>query len=326
MSIVLICGANLCGKSTLAHELAEELKFDYAHGTKPVDGFRYYLREALKLPSNLVQDRFHLGEAVYTLLKRDDRPALEAWQQHMIERYLMTKGTFLIHCTTSLEFRIEKFKSRGEEFMNLNELETEAELFEAAVDRSFLSKMVYDLQVPGAKDQVLKWILNQDRPGKVSFFEKYESCGQTDPELVNGILVGDEYGDHSSVGFGKGVFSQAWGSSRHFHQALELLPDHGRNLYITNSLKYIDDEAKSLEVLGVELRQLVPWEIVNWPLRTIFELESSPSVVALGRKASERLKQLDVPHQKVMHPAFESRFNFKELERYANDIQEALRR
>ena len=323
MSIVLICGANLCGKSTLAHGLAEELGLEYAHGTKSVDGFRYYLREALKLPSNLVQDRFHLGEAVYTLLKGDDRPALEAWQQHMIERYLMTKGTVLIHCTTSLEFRIEKFKSRGEEFVNLNELETEAELFEAAVDRSFLSKIVYDLQVPGAKDQVLKWILTQDYQGKVSFFENYESCGQTDSELINGILVGDEYGDHSSVGSGKGVFSQAWGSSRHLHQALELLSDHGKNLYITNSLKYVDDEEKSLRVLEEELRSLVSTEMLGWPLNRIFR---SVPVVALGRKASERLKRLGVPHKKTMHPQFEFRFKNHELERYANDIQEALKK
>lgn len=319
--LILVEGANLQGKSTLAQELALELGLPYLHEGKPEDGFRYYLKKALEW-KGVVLDRAHLGECVYPLLKRDDRPVLESWQQHMIERYLLAKGAVLIHCTTDLEFRVEKFKIRGEEFVNLSELETEAELFDSAVSRSLLPVFEYDLQKTDKK-KLFQKILAQLKTHEQKFLE-LEGCGQTRSELLDGILVGDEYGDHSSIGQGKGVFSQPWGSSRHLHQALELLLDRGRNLYITNSQKYPGDEERSLKVLDQELRLLTFWEKAQWPFSSIFGQEDSVPVVALGRKASERLTKLEVPHRRVNHPQFEFRFFYGELKRYAEDIEGAL--
>lgn len=66
--MIIVEGADLVGKSTLARALADVTGLRYQHQDKPSPGYNYLthgLPEVLKHHGEVVQDRFHLGEIVY---------------------------------------------------------------------------------------------------------------------------------------------------------------------------------------------------------------------------------------------------------------------
>ena len=115
--MIIIEGCDATGKSTLAKWLANELNFEYFKDGFHRLGVEYYINNSLNKSTNIVSDRFHLGEYVYPIIKKDGRKPLELWEQWMIENILLSKKSMLILCHTSVSNIYRNFDVRGEDFI-----------------------------------------------------------------------------------------------------------------------------------------------------------------------------------------------------------------
>jgi len=320
---IIIEGPNLSGKSTLSKALSERLGIPVVHNSKPEDGFRDNLKFSMENKENIILDRHHLGEVVYPALKRDGRQPLELWEQHMIERVLESKGTILILCSADLQFRLQKFDERGEDFVTKNELKDEGDLFEDAFNRSLLSNK-FDYRLPFTDEDKTERFLDfiEERYNYLleisEEFEEYEHQGYlpSDPySEPTAVIIGDSYGDKTSVGSGtKRAFVSPIGSSRHLAQALAMIHRPTDKLYITNAWKYIDNREVSRQTLVEEL---------------YFVGASKCPIIVLGYEAKKALDGINTDglfshYTFVNHPQFEFRFKNKEIGRYAKALDIAL--
>jgi shikimate kinase len=158
--IIILEGPNGVGKTTLAKEICEKLEMTYEKDNriadKNKDGYKRYLKLAKELKSNTVQDRLHLGEVVYPVLKKDKRKPLAKEHQHRIENVLNKRYALLIYCTATMDFIKNVYNTRGETFLTIKQVPKEMELFKTAVQRCKLPK--------------LNWVPNMSETSKAIWF------------------------------------------------------------------------------------------------------------------------------------------------------------
>jgi thymidylate kinase len=155
--MIIIEGCDATGKTTLAKELAEKLNFDYFKDGFHRLGVKYYLNTAKAKDQNTICDRFHLGEYVYPIIKKDGRIPLTKAQQFLIEKELLINKSVLIYCETSKDFIANKFDTRGEDFVVKNDINQIISLFRERVEISLLPKFYFDVQ-KNTIDQVIDFL------------------------------------------------------------------------------------------------------------------------------------------------------------------------
>jgi thymidylate kinase len=75
VAMLIIEGADCVGKTTLAKKLLRVLdNHVYAHFTRLPSGFDYYWGYVERMSVNIVQDRFHLSEIVYSRVRGVESP------------------------------------------------------------------------------------------------------------------------------------------------------------------------------------------------------------------------------------------------------------
>ena len=145
--IIILEGMNGTGKTMLAKKLAERYNMEYQKDKRIEDtnknGFDRYMKLACNIEQNTIQDRFHLGECVYPVLKKDGREPLTIIEQNQIERILDIRKAILIYCTASDEFIKNVYQTRGEDFIKLEQITQERELFEHALRSCTLFRSTY---------------------------------------------------------------------------------------------------------------------------------------------------------------------------------------
>lgn len=310
--IIIIEGCDGTGKSTLACGLAEVLGWRYHHEGKPEQpAFEYYMNLASTIPGGVVMDRAHLGELVYPKVKtQEGRPGLERWQQHAIERVLAARGAVLVHARASRVWIERVFATRGEAYMNDGEIELVISLFECAVNQSILPKVSW--QVERGEIARLAWfetIVAQARDAQhhASTMTRHGASGPlvgTDPFRQIVALVGEDLSPRG----GLRAFDRADGSSAYLHQTLghsHLAPWAGQ-FYLTNAYD-AGPARKTPEALRDEL-----------------ELADPAITIALGARASQRLREINWRHGSVHHPQWRRRFAHDRLGAYALDIKQAI--
>jgi thymidylate kinase len=298
--IIILEGANGCGKSTFANELKEKYNIPIIKDHQ--QGFNFYRQKALEY-DNYILDRFHLGEYVYPILKRGGRVPLETWQQHIIERILMIKNCILLYCNTSFEFKKNIFNTRGEDFIDINEIEKETELFNTVFEKSILNKYKVDLIFNSKKD--IYDIIDKEL-FKDNSFEKYESIGNINFPIM---LIGEKYDRISEFNFGKNKYLKCFiddkNSSKYLHTALSN-SKYKNQFYITNAYKTSDAD-QDLKLLKEEISLLSPKKII-----------------VLGNNAEKLFKNLNLEYIKISHPQYFSRFKYFNVIEYTSLIDNAI--
>ena len=157
--IIVLEGQNGVGKTTLAEKLVKRFKMAYnkypGHTRDVKSGYEYYMKLAYAAADNTIQDRFHIGECVYPLIKMDGRIPLAVWQQHQVERLLANRGGLIIRCVASKEFIQRAYIERGEEYLHYDDVPLEEALFNEACSHCIMPIVTYNPEM--RKDEEAAW-------------------------------------------------------------------------------------------------------------------------------------------------------------------------
>lgn len=245
---------------------------------------------------HIVCDRWHLGELIYPHILGRKTVYDEAMHWH-IEKFLTSRGALVVYVQRDLDVLTKTLMQRGDDYVTVDVLPKIVD----AYDRILATPHVLTLHT-----DPLRYGLERVTRSVIDVAEKIgQSCvelgrfvtyvGPPDPSL---LLVGDVRGVGGRYAFGDApAFVPYRGTSGHF-LARTLLS-------VTSPL--ID---------GVGLVNACD---VDDP-RQVWVAVGSPPVVALGRNAARRLRELDVPHREVSHPQFVRRFHHRRGTEYAEHI------
>jgi thymidylate kinase len=130
MSKYIICeGCDGNGKSSLVewisktygYKLYKEQMMYKDRLASNYNGYFYYKDLVKNLPNNSVIDRFHIGEAVNPIIRKDGRNPLTMDQIISIEEEIKNQ-TFLITCITEEEVVKKTFETRGEDVAKIEDI------------------------------------------------------------------------------------------------------------------------------------------------------------------------------------------------------------
>ena len=156
-TIIIVEGANQCGKTTLINNIIKEyseLNFQYIKCNQPKNNYAYkeycdILNNIIANPNNYVIDRFHLGSEVYGPLYRN-KPDMTKEDFNKIEIKIMTMGNqyniIPIIALSDEEFVKEKHLELKEEYLKFEDIEREHDLFKRIVKKSKLNWFLHNIQ------------------------------------------------------------------------------------------------------------------------------------------------------------------------------------
>jgi thymidylate kinase len=127
---ILVEGPDCSGKSTLVERLKNRLHWDAKSlHHKPGDQFERYLKE-YALADNIIFDRGHISEYVYSVLWRGGEP-FKAWQYSILD-HIIGDGGMIIFCNPSLALMKKRYAERTyPQQIKPCELEKSKHLFES---------------------------------------------------------------------------------------------------------------------------------------------------------------------------------------------------
>lgn len=292
---VIIEGPNGAGKTTLAKKLADVLGLNYHREARNYDqsgsGLEYYVKTIESLGTNLVIDRFHLGEVVYPELFNDHRTPLTAGMQHMLERRLLseTQATILVMVCANMAQIELAFKQRGDLF-NSGFSMFEMQLFKDSYKRSLLprTRAYRSEPINYSVDMVVQFLAEVN-----DWWHEFDNESQglrswaLNSELSHVVVVGDQRNENKIISNRAFFDGDEHGCSVFLHNAIaETKAPH--LYYLTNSIK-TDGRLISTE------------EIIS---------QNPSKIIALGVDAYERLSRI-MPKtviKKVKHPQYLKRF------------------
>lgn len=153
--LVILEGENKTGKTTLAKYIKDEHGFKYIKVSQPgPDGpYKEYtnILKKIKAGSNVVIDRFHLGEEVYGPLYRGSS-GLTSEQFQDIENTLNKMNAILIYCYDSEDNIAKRFKEENEEFADVKKITKTLDLYKNVLKKSRLIK--YKHRMKGKMDLI----------------------------------------------------------------------------------------------------------------------------------------------------------------------------
>jgi Thymidylate kinase len=315
--LILLEGVDGGGKSTLADRIAETFTFlteddpnppqvVRIHKGKPtpnLDAFQEYelplerfdLRDLVTSKRDLViMDRWHAGEQPYGTIYRGNSRLDDAGLLH-VELTLSSYGAVKVLAQPSdvelIKFRL---RERGEDFLQPEHVDQVWRWYETLKKRYGYVRA--SDTAPSELLQTAKERALGDEPPVPQRWPGY--IGSHHPRT---ILVGDQRNDGPRA---RHEFVRAFtpclnGSSAHYLLQTLIRADMHRDFGIVNAHES-----------GVDL-SLIP------------KIESSPTVVALGRLASKSLTDLGIEHETVPHPQWVRRFRSKQMGWYASEIRKA---
>ncbi len=299
--LVLLEGADGVGKTTLAHDICAKYGYDYLKFVVPDEHpMDYWFRNGLaNITKPTVIDRLHLSEEAYGPVFRDGS-ALSPLDFWAMEGFLWARRTVLVVCSTSWE-RMQENQAKTEGEYHGEKQRDVAVNFGNLLSRTSLPLNIYDYTVPLTRQltwQTVEAVHSQ--PGEVDPTTagmgnpraKYWFVGERPAKVDDGRPLQYRMCFHSPAG-------------EYLRQTLELLSLKWDSIRISNSLN---------------------WEGEPYDLSAEYERLGRPKVVALGRIANEELDKALVPHSVVRHPQSWRRFDYHNMEGYADAIRNALSR
>lgn len=138
--MLILEGADCTGKTTLAKQITKKFNAPFCHLGLPPVGKRHWdlVREALlSNPVNTVYDRMVMGSLIFGTVKPDahnqnavNEPEFNAWL-HLINNL----GATLVLCIASEDTLLQRFRVRGDAYLNEAELEESAVAYRNLIQR-----------------------------------------------------------------------------------------------------------------------------------------------------------------------------------------------
>lgn len=323
---IVIEGADGSGKSSLIAAIKSQLQTRYPdkpiaefHKGKPEEEtLRWVLNEyAISIEkqdwtsSLAIADRWHWGEVTYAPIKRphtcnDSYGLLGRSGWRWVELFLMSRGVAQFWLYQPLDVLIERINSRGDDFINTDELSQILAYYEfgakaAARLADKIQPHPYDFS---DVDDIASAMIDKaeriaEASKKLADFPEY--IGSPNPEA---LLVGDQrnvtekYGNETIL-----PFMPVGSNSGHF--LLENLPHTFWKRY---------GLVNANEFYGVRLLSL--WETLG-----------KPKIIALGRMAEKGLLKSGIAAEDITvfpHPQYVRRFHHHDGRKYGSAIVDAV--
>jgi len=298
MPLIILEGADLAGKSTLAADLRREFNGPtklFRQGPPPADvpirdvyelPWRSYTPNPLKLT---VCDRWHLGEMVYgPLLRGESRLTLV--ERFHLELYLASLGAVLVHVQAPEADLRQRYRTRGDRLVSEEQVLRVAATYRALLGSSALP--VLHATSPLNKQQVRLLLSTATTLAASAVLHgPAPYLGRVD-ETPDLLLVADQPGNGDAPPFPP---YEAAGCSRWFMEVAYRLGAH-RELNVVNANAVPPEQ---LERLATRKRQ---------------------KTVALGRAGAAALDRLGLPHGTVNHPQSWKRSRYHDQAGYQTAI------
>ena len=136
--IILLEGPDCAGKTTLARHIEKKFGFSYfkeslsyqerlsfgydsfVHYEDTIKQIRDYIKNQKKY---VVCDRFHLGEIVNPIIRKDGRRPLTHFEIKQLEKDFLRDSCLLISCLPPISFMKEKYATRGEDVASVYDIQ-----------------------------------------------------------------------------------------------------------------------------------------------------------------------------------------------------------
>jgi len=286
--LIILEGPDGGGKSTLARELAAELKAEIWHRGPPTSHpldeyetplFPYRPREDV----DIVCDRWHVGEWVYPQVLGRKSQADDATWRH-IELFLAARGALIIYIMPELDVLRQRIRQDGDWLIKESQLEEIYELYEMQTYRTDMRVNVVRHVDPAHVIAAAKGLENQ----AASIRHSGSYVGPPDPKM---LYVGERRSFEYPYPPAFGPYPATCGHWMLSH--MPMMPNTG----LANA--YEED------------------------LRGLWKSLDEPRVVALGRLADNELMAAKIPHGTVPHPQYCRRFIHHEGDWYRDLIYRA---
>lgn len=306
--LIIFEGCDGTGKSSLVEAVAAEVKRRHPNDTvdiihrgplsrPPLDEYVHDINDYVPgTGRHIIADRWHWGEEVYGPIYRDASAATVA-QFRWIELWLVARGATVWHVNQPLDRLQKRLQARGEEFLQPQHVETVLGMFADIAEKS--ATHAATVEPEGDVATLVARIVNRAEyaDNSVEILKNYPSyVGQPLPSV---LLVGDKRGGKPPY-VTESAFMPVNGNSGDF--LLSSLNDNWwRSIGLVNGTEE-----------GDRLPQLI-------------EDLAGPTVVALGRDASDILLDYGIEHAGVPHPQFVRRFHNKKKLEYGILVREHAR-
>lgn len=153
---IIIEGADRTGKSTLAEKLVSYMPnavLIHSGPPKTKEPYKEYAQTILSSRGNIIFDRFHLGEFVYSQLWRGGRTLTDR-QIHTLDKRLAGEKTIVIHATAETKDIIDRCQRDGEELLAMSDVDRCKSLFEDVMRITRLPVVRYDSSKMKVEDMI----------------------------------------------------------------------------------------------------------------------------------------------------------------------------
>lgn len=313
MTLIILEGADGVGKSSLATQL-------YTHPDMPncrlihrgAPTTDHLLREYLAdiawyradqpRESNVVCDRWHLGELVYPQLTLGQRHSLATRETlAYLQLWLLSRGACLVHVQASSTAIYRRRMERREPVVNTAAVQAECELFTRAFEMSHQRKLEVHTDMGLSTSDLVKHVMLQAVSEMLHVAPLARFTTYVGPRVPDVLLVGDERGPD-------------WAGSRIYGTAFVPLP-HTSGSYL---LRALPDDLLCTSRVGLANAN------ENDDVVSLWDTLGQPPVVALGRKAYDGCIRSGLTDATafgaVPHPQYVRRFHHARVTDYGRLI------
>jgi len=148
--IILVCGGDGTGKTTLCKHLAEHYGFEYKHFDRPVSKeaakkeYFDYIDYVSENNLNVVCDRMYDGEFVYAPIYRGYKID---YLEEIEEKIKKQVKTVVVYVTADIEDIIHRVTVRGEDFVQLGDHTLIQSLYEEFMQKQTLEAITVNTSV-----------------------------------------------------------------------------------------------------------------------------------------------------------------------------------
>lgn len=301
--LILLEGPDGAGKTTLADLLEREIRErfpDHAvtrlHAGPPVlHPLDEYVTPLLDYRPgqgrHVICDRWHWGEAVYPeVLHRPSRLTPEVF--HYTELFLAGRGALLVHVTQPDPVLRHRLGDRGDDLVTATQALDAAVRFRRLVDdHPLLQDPAFRLRVRPVTAVDVPDLVAAARRRERDAWDPHEPVTYVGPRLPEVLLVGD-----TRVCLGIDCYHR----TPHDPRATAFVPwpaTSGAYLWRELYLSLWDRRLAVVNACDVD-------NVLTLPC-----LDTGTAVVALGRRAHDKLDRLQIRHATVAHPQYVRRFH-----------------